>query len=107
MDTSLIISKTRVEIRRKRAGLQRERDVVGWIERFFTEMSINHSSQIRPWQQEAFLSRLKNEPGFTREDHLQARSALLFMNRAVLSRSRSAFEATELDTEPGVFRITA
>lgn len=107
MDRSMIISKTRVEIRRKMNSFQKERAVISWIQQFFDEMSIDHSSQVRHWQQEAFLSKLKNKHGLSKEDLLQARSALLFMNSAVLGKSRYSTGSIDLDTEPGVFRITA
>jgi hypothetical protein len=107
MDTSLIISKTRVEIRRKMAGLQKERTVIDWIQKFFDEMSINHSSQIRLWQQEAFMSKLQNDSDISREEILQARSSLLFMYNNILGMNGSLFQSSELDSEPGVFKITA
>lgn len=107
MNKSLIISKTRVEIRKKMAGLQKERTVIGWIQTFFDDMSIDHSSQIRLWQQEAFISRLQNNSDLSREEILQARSALLFMYNNVLGKSGSSFQNSNLDSEPGVFKFTA
>lgn len=107
MDTSLIISKTRVEIRRKMAGLQKERTVIAWIKRFFDEMSINHSSQIRLWQQEAFIVNLQKKPEFSKEEILQARSALLFMYKNILGNNGSLIQTDDLDSAPGVFKITA
>lgn len=107
MNRSLIISKTRVEVRRKMAGLQKERSVIRWIERFFDEMSIDHSSQIRLWQRQAFISALQSDPNLSREDILQARSSILFMYQHILDRHVSLFESGESDSEPGVFKITA
>lgn len=107
MDRSLIISRTRVEIRKKKAGLQKERAIIRWLQKFFDDMSIEHSSQIRQWQQEAFLSKLKSGAGISREDMLQARSALLFLNLIVFGKGATALHLSEIDSEPGIFKITA
>jgi len=107
MNRSLIISRTRVEIRRKLTGLQKERAVIGWIQKFFDDMSIDHSSQIRLWQQQAFLSNLKSNPDVSREEVLQARSALLFMYSTILGKNGSPLQSSDIDSEPGVFKITA
>lgn len=107
MDRSMIISKTRVEIRKKMAGLQKERSIIRWLQKFFDDMSIEHSSQIRLWQQQAFLSKLKSETGITREDLLHARSALLFLNLTIFGKGITDLDTPELDSEPGIFKITA
>src|SRR6056297_806669 len=107
MNRLLIISKTRVEVRRKKGGLQKERTVIGWLQKFFDDMSIDHSSQIRLWQKEAFISNLKNNPDCSREEVLQARSALLFMYSTILGMNGVISRSADLDSEPGVFKITA
>jgi|SRR6056297_3079110 len=107
MNRLLIISKTRVEIRKKMGGLQKERALVGWLQRFFDEMSIDHSSQIRLWQKEAFISNLKNNSNCSREEVLQARSALLFLYSSILGLNGVSSRSSDLDSEPGVFKITA
>ncbi len=107
MDRSQIISKTRVEIRRKMTGLQKERCVIGWIEEFFNEMSINHSSQIRLWQRQAFISALQNKSNLSRDEILQARSAILFLYKNILGKNGPFLQNGGLDSEPGVFKITA
>lgn len=107
MNRLLIISRTRVEVRRKKGELQKERIVIGWVQKFFDDMSIDHSSQIRIWQKEAFLSKLKNSPGYSREEVLQASSALLFLYSTILGMSEVSSRLSDVDSEPGVFKITA
>lgn len=106
MDKSLIISKIRVELRKQKEGLQKERAIIKWVQNFFDESSIEHSSQIRFWQQKAFLSDIKRGTNYSREDHLQARSALLYLNKTISGKSGSNLSSFDLDTEPGFFKIT-
>lgn len=109
MKRSLILSNTRVELRRKQAGYTTERTVLKWVEDFLNECSISHSSQIRLWQKEAFISGLKNSGTISRDEMLQARSALIFLYDKVLRKNTglSLNQSHEFeDAEPGVFRIT-
>ncbi len=107
MNRLLIISRTRVEVRRKKGGLSKERVIISWLKKFFDDMSIDHSSQIRIWQKEAFLSKLKSSPDYSREEVLQASSALLFLYSTILGMSEASSRLSDVDSEPGVFKITA
>lgn len=110
MKRSLMISNLRIELRRKQAGYVTERNAIQWVNRFFDEMSIVHSSQIRPWQKEHFLAGIKKDDHTSFEDQLQAKSSLLFLYDRVLKRT-SGFslqaDSEDVDTEPGSFRFTA
>jgi hypothetical protein len=108
MTRSLILSKLRIELRRKQAGYSTEKTMIRWVNQFFDEMSITHSSQIRDWQRELFISNLQNDENTRYQDLLQAKSSLLFLFERVLKQT-SGFSnrPEELDSEPGVFRITA
>ena len=109
MKKSLILSNLRIELRRKLAGYQTEKTTLKWVEDFFDQMAIVHSSQIRTWQRDAFLSRLKNNENISYEDQLKARSSLMFLFDRVLKRSpgfSSGIKQNEADNEPGVFKIT-
>ena len=107
MNRLLIISRTRVEVRRKKGGLSKERVIISWLKKFFDDMSIDHSSQIRIWQKEAFLSKLKSSPDYSREEVLQASSALLFLYSTILGMNGVNSQISDLESEPGVFKITA
>ncbi len=108
MTRSLILSKLRIELRRKQAGYSTEKTMLRWINRFLDEMSIAHSSQIRDWQRELFISNLQNDENTRHHDLLQAKSSLLFLFERVLKQSSGfANRPEEIDSEPGVFRITA
>lgn len=109
MKKSLILSNLRIELRRKLAGYQTEKTTLKWVEDFFDQMSIVHSSQIRTWQRDAFLSGLKNNDNITYEDQLKARSSLMFLYERVLKRNpgfSSEIKQHAADNEPGVFKIT-
>jgi hypothetical protein len=109
MKRSLILSNTRVELRRKHAGYPTEKTILKWVEDFLNELSIVHSSQIRPWQKEYFISMLKSSGTLSRDEILQARSALLFLFDKVLRKNTGLSlnqSHEEAETEPGVFRIT-
>ncbi len=108
MKRSLILSRLRIEIRRKGAGYPTEKNILRWVNKFFDDMSIAHSSQIREWQKELFLSKLQNSEHANYEEMLQAKSSLLFLFNRVLNQSNGFVQKSdEYDTEPGVFRITA
>jgi len=108
MTRSLILSKIRIELRRKQAGYLTEKTMLRWINRFFDEMSISHSSQIRDWHRELFLSNLRNNENTEYQDVLQAKSSLLFLFERVLKHAAGfTNRQEELDSDPGVFRITA
>jgi len=109
MKKSLILSNLRIELRRKHAGYQTEKSTLKWTEDFLDQMAIVHSSQIRMWQRDAFLSRLKNNENVSYEDQLKARSSLMFLFDRVLKRNpgfSSGIKQNEADNEPGVFKIT-
>ena len=108
MKRSLILSRLRIEIRRKQAGYPTEKNMLHWVNLFLDEMAIVHSSQIRQWQKDLFLSKLQNRGSVSYEELLQAKSSLLFLYNRVLNHSNGfAQKDDEMDTEPGVFRITA
>lgn len=108
MTRSLILSKLRIELRRKQAGYLTEKTMIRWINRFFDEMSITHSSQIRDWHRELFISNLQNKENIEYQDLLKAKSSLMFLFERVLKQSSGfASKPEEHDSGPGVFRITA
>ena len=104
MNKSRILSTFRVEFRRKGASYRQERTALRWIQKFLDTFTIDHSSQIRHWQCDFFISELKKED-YTFDDLLQARSALRFMMKRVLSRT--AVDDTATHDSSGVIRITA
>jgi len=110
MNRSLILSKLRVELRRKQSDYITEKLILNWVTQFLDELSISHSSQIRSWQKEYFISKLKNGNLYSRDELLQARSSLLFLFDKVLGKGI----ATELnptqdeyEAAPEFFRVTA
>lgn len=109
MKKSLILSNLRIELRRKQAGYQTEKYTLKWAETFLDQMSIVHSSQIRLWQRDAFLLRLKNSDDISYEDQLKARSSLLFLYNRVLKRNpgfTTDIDKHDADGEPGIFKFT-
>ncbi len=78
---------------------------MNWVKKFFEEMSIVHSSQIRDWQKEMFLTNLHKNNEVSFEDLLQAKSSILFLFEKVLKQTELSKNVSE--EEPGVFRITA
>lgn len=104
MNRSRIISTFRVEFRRKGASYKQERTATRWVQKFLDHFTIDHSSQIHHWQCDFFISELKKE-NHTFDDLLQARSALRFMMKQVLSRT--AGDETVAQDFSGVIRITA
>lgn len=108
MKRSLIISNFRIETRRKSNPYRSEARSIRYVNRFLDELSIVHSSQIRPWQIEYFISQMIKE-GADRDELLIARSALRFLFDRVLrlTENSEANPSSEIDTAPGVMRITA
>lgn len=109
MNRTLILSKLRVELRRKQSNYLTEKLTLNWITQFMDELSISHSSQIRSWQKEYFMSKLKNEDHYSREEILQARSSLLFLFDKVLGKGIGIElnpSQDEYEAAPGVFRVT-
>lgn len=104
MKRSRILSTFRTEFRRKGATYQQEVSSLRWVRKFLDEFTIDHSSQIRHWQTEFYLSELKKRD-YTYDDLLQARSALRFMMKQILNRSDSDEMLTNDVSE--VIRITA
>lgn len=100
-----MLSNLRVELRRKETRFSTERLMLAWAKRFFDEMAIVHSSQIRDWQKEMFLSALQKNNDISYEELLQARSSLLFLYERVLKQTDSSNFSRE--QEPGSFKITA
>lgn len=104
MNTSRILSTFRVEFRRKGASYSQERTAIRWIQKFLDHFTIDHSSQIRHWQCDFFISELKKEE-HPFDDLLQARSALNFLMKRVINRAEN--EDIELAESYKVFRFTA
>jgi len=105
MKKSLMLSNLRIELRRKQSSFSTERVMLNWVKKFFEEMSIVHSSQIRDWQKEMFLTNLHKNNEVSFEDLLQAKSSILFLFEKVLKQTELSKNVSE--EEPGVFRITA
>ncbi|MCC5941051.1 MAG: phage integrase N-terminal SAM-like domain-containing protein [Balneolaceae bacterium] len=105
MRKSLMLSNLRVELRRKQSSFSTERMMINWVKKFFEEMSIVHSSQIRDWQKEMFLSDLRKKEEISYDDLLQAKSSILFLFEKVLKQADLSKSVAE--NEPGAFRITA
>lgn len=107
MNRSLILSKLRIEIRRKESGYPTERTMIRNVQKFLESMSLSHSSQIRGWHRDLFLSRMRSDPDRSEEELLQMKSSLLFLFEKVLKPSHSFVQTEEgSDKDPGVFRIT-
>lgn len=105
MKRSHILSRFRTEFRRKGATYQQEVSSLRWIRKFMDELSIDHSSQIRSWQTEYFMSELKKKE-YTYDELLQAKSALRFLMDKILVRTHTD-EPVYNDEAPGFFRFTA
>jgi len=105
----LILSNLRIELRRKQASYLSEKRAVSLVNDFLENMSIVHSSQIRTWQKEFFLSEMERNSDKTKDDFLQAKSALTFLFNIVLKKGRGinvTGHDDENDGDPGVFKIT-
>lgn len=107
MNQALILSKLRIEIRRKQAGYPTERTMIRVAKQFMERMSLSHASQIREWHKDLFLAQLKTDTNISDEELLQTKSALLFLFERVLKPS-GTFVHSEEEAEKGagVFRIT-
>lgn len=107
MNRSLILSRLRIEVRRKQAGYPTERTMIRVVRNFMDRMSLTHASQIREWHKDLFLSQLKNDENISDEEILQTKSSLLFLFERVLKPSNTFVQPDEEgEREPGVFRIT-
>ena len=108
MRRELILSNLRIELRRKQASYLSEKRAMSLVSDFLNKMSIVHSSQIRAWQKEFFLSELERNIDSSKEDLLQAKSALTFLYNIVLKKGRgvdiSGYD--ENDADPGILKIT-
>lgn len=82
MRKTRILSSFRTEYRRTQASYQSEIAALRWVRRFLNEFSIDHSSQIRPWQMDYFISNQKKSHTYV--EVLQAKSALQFLLNRVL-----------------------
>lgn len=108
MNRSLILSKLRIEVRRKGSNYPTERIMIRTARNFLENMSLSHSSQIRSWHRDLYLSRLKNDQNISEEELLQTKSSLIFLFERVLKPSNTFVQTdTNSDREPGIFRITA
>lgn len=106
MNRSRLVSTFRVEFRRKGASYRQERMALRWVQKFLDEFAIDHSSQVRHWQCDYFLSNLKkDESSF--DDLLQAKSAIRFLMKQVLKRSGREESEFAGHSPADVIRITA
>ena len=104
MNRSRIISTFRVEFRRKGASYKQERTATRWVQKFLDYSTIDHSSQIRHWQCDYFVSELR-KCDHSYDDLLQAQSALQFLLKRILHLSyRDEMESNDAS---GIIRITA
>lgn len=107
MNRSLILSKLRIEVRRKDSGYPNERTMVQNVRKFLDGMSLTHASQIREWHKDLYISRLKSKENVSDEELLQTKSSLLFLFEKVLKPSNSFVQTDDSsERDPGVFRIT-
>lgn len=107
MNRSLILSKLRIEVRRKDSGYPTERTMVQNVRKFLDGMSLTHASQIREWHKDLYISRLKSKENVSDEELLQTKSSLLFLFEKVLKPSNSFVQTDDSsERDPGVFRIT-
>lgn len=106
MNRSLILSKLRIEVRRKEAGYPTERTMIRVVRNFMDQLSLTHASQIREWHKDLFISQLQNDDNVSDEELLQTKSSLLFLFEKVLKPSNSFTQPDEETDQPGVFRIT-
>ena len=109
MRRELILSNLRIELRRKQASYLSEKRALSFVNDFLNKMSIVHSSQIRIWQKEFFLSELERNIDSSKEDLLQAKSALTFLYNIVLKKGRGIdFTGSddESNADPGILKIT-
>ena len=107
MNRSLILSNFRAEFRRKNASYKKEAATLRWVRRFLDELSISHSSQIRLWHFDYFISNLKEEQ-VSFDELLLARSSIRFLFEKVLDHKPNAnTQAEQFNQAPGSFRITA
>lgn len=104
MKKSRILSNYRIEFRRKHASYQTEVSTLRWVRKFLDEFSIDHSSQIRHWQIDYFISELKKRE-CSYDELLQAKSALRFLMDKVLRRTETVDVPSDEEI-PGVFRVT-
>jgi hypothetical protein len=109
MNRNLILSKLRVELRRKQSDYLTEKLTLNWITQFMDELAISHSSQIRLWQKEYFISKLNSGNHYSKNEILQARSSLLFLFDKVLGKGVGIElnpTQDEYEAAPEIFRVT-
>lgn len=106
MNRTLILSKLRIEVRRKESGYPTERTMIRVTRNFMDRMSLTHASQIREWHKDLFISQMKSDENISDEELLQTKSSLLFLFERVLKPSNSFLQPDDEEREPGVFRIT-
>jgi site-specific recombinase XerC len=109
MKKSLILSNFRIEFRRNNASYKEEKNALRWIQQFMNEFAFIHSSQMRSWHLDFFISNLKKE-GATYDELLQARSALRFLYQKILRQpvdQNVTHGLEEFDAGPDSFKITA
>ncbi|MCC5914103.1 MAG: hypothetical protein JJU46_06980 [Balneolaceae bacterium] len=76
MNRAKMISAVRTELRRSGEGYIREKTAVRWIDRFLDDLLIDESGQIRPWQRDYFLRKVRYRNGIYGRDLLEAEEAI-------------------------------
>lgn len=76
MNRAKLISAVRTELRRAGAGYISEKTAIRWIDRFLDDLLIDEAGQIRPWQRDYFLRKVRYRNGIYGSDLLEAEEAL-------------------------------
>src|SRR5688500_2728798 len=82
--TSKLLDQVRDHLRARHYSLRTERSYVSWIIRFIRFHGLRHPRDLGPHEVEAFLTHLAVSEEVAASTQNQARSALLFLYRAVL-----------------------
>lgn len=95
MNRPMMISAVRSELRRKGTGYNTEKALLRWLDRFFDELLIDDAGQLRLWQRDYFLRKMRYRNGLIGIDLLEAEEAidLLFAKAGVVFPESSEPEA--------------
>ncbi len=112
MRKEMILSRVRIELRRKRSTYIVEKRGMRWVTAFMENMAIEDSSQVRLWQRDYYLLLLDEDDNFTQEDAIQAARALNILYNDVLRHHRGVDLPGNqrgekgIEPKPGILRIT-
>lgn len=87
-----LLTRVREAIRTRHYSIRTEAAYVDWIRRFIVFHGKRHPAEMGPAEVGAFLSHLATERGVSASTQNQARSALLFLYRAVLGAELPGLE---------------